>query len=153
MRDNGISFSGTERFLLNEKAPTHKNRGQQLNDKMLLHSAEIVFLSKPTFQVLDIWKSLFLIAGVDVMLNFTLLFIVTPIEKEDSKFRCQMVLYSILLMIIVSAVSGSFIGFSVSILVVGTMPILLGLFLLSSFIRKAEKEKDKTMSSKETPPQ
>lgn len=87
------------------------------------------------------------------MLNFTLLFIVTPIEKEDSKFRCQMVLYSILLMIIVSAVSGSFIGFSVSILVVGTMPILLGLFLLSSFIRKAEKEKDKTMSSKETPPQ
>lgn len=95
----------------------------------------------------------FLIAGVDVMLNFTLLFIVTPIEKEDSKFRCQMVLYSILLMIIVSAVSGSFIGFSASILVVGTMPILLGLFLLSSFIRKAEKEKDKTMSSKEIPPQ
>ena len=111
------------------------------------------YLFFPTFQVLDIWKSLFLIAGVDVMLNFTLLFIVTPIEKEDSKFRCKMVLYSILLMIIVSAVSGSFIGFSVSILVVGTMPILLGLFLLSSFIRKAEKEKDKTMSSKETPPQ
>ena len=35
------------------------------------------YLFFPTFQVLDIWKSLFLIAGVDVMLNFTLLFIVT----------------------------------------------------------------------------
>ena len=52
MRDNGISFSGTERFLLNEKAPTPKNRGQQLNDKMLLHSAEIVFLSKPVTAII-----------------------------------------------------------------------------------------------------
>lgn len=74
------------------------------------------------------------------MLNFMLLFLLTPIEKEDYKFRCQMVLYSILLIAIISAIGGFFIGFSVSILAAGTMPILLGLFLLSSFIRKAEKK-------------
>lgn len=100
----------------------------------------IGYLFFPTFQVLDIWKSLFLIAGVDIMLNFMLLFLLTPIEKEDYKFRCQMVLYSILLIAIISAIGGFFIGFSVSILAAGTMPILLGLFLLSSFIRKAEKK-------------
>jgi hypothetical protein len=50
--NSGTNLPDAERFLLNEKAPTPKNRGQQLNDKIFLHSAKMVFLSKPVTAII-----------------------------------------------------------------------------------------------------